>query len=116
MAAKRKFKVPAVPVIVIPEVHLITDPTEMRITVDPTPEDVDTFVEKTTLQKLETRWTSFTNRLKADTAAAKGVFDKLVKAYDNTTTRMYHSLTHIEACLNVMDAHVPKDSKITPYV
>ena len=55
---------------------------------------------------LETRWMTFAQRLGADMKAAGAVFDAIVDAY-SLPIRAYHTLTHIKACLDLVDSHVP---------
>jgi predicted metal-dependent HD superfamily phosphohydrolase len=57
-------------------------------------------------EQLETRWMLFAKRLGADMDVADEVYTDLVKAYYGPV-RHYHSLVHIKACLDLLDAHVP---------
>lgn len=62
-------------------------------------------------ESLETRWVLFCKSLGAKTQPALHAFNRLEEEY-MAPTRHYHSLSHIQACLGVMDQHVPKDEWI----
>lgn len=68
----------------------------------------------TLVESLETRWMVFAKSLKAEPRMADEAFMTLLGAYD-APSRQYHSLTHIHACLNVMDKYVPL-SRETPHI
>jgi predicted metal-dependent HD superfamily phosphohydrolase len=66
------------------------------------------------VEELEKRWMTLTKSLGAKTLPSEKAFlEELVPSYD-ASSRMYHSLSHIKACLEVSDKHVP--SEVKPWV
>jgi predicted metal-dependent HD superfamily phosphohydrolase len=60
------------------------------------------------MENLENRWVMFAKSLGAETKVAESTYDVLSAGYTQSS-RHYHTLGHIQACLSIMDQHVPKD-------
>src|SRR5580693_9005972 len=56
------------------------------------------------------RWSDLARALGAATEPSARAIDDIVRAYGDPRRR-YHSLSHVDACLDVMDRLVPKDAE-----